>query len=220
MHFSSFRLLAAAALILLLQARAWGQVTTATFYGIVADPSGASIPRAQATLTNEGTGAVTSKTADASGEFVFDFLPVGRYTLFIEAPGFKRFESKGIELQAAQNVRQTFTLQVGALSETVTIEGSAPLVNTVSAEQRESRSSLEVTQLPVARRNYSSLLAIGTGVSYTTSEGNSVRLNGLGKSGANITVDGTDASANPEGRATSMYQGFNYIDTLSVEGIQ
>ncbi|MBI3280173.1 MAG: carboxypeptidase regulatory-like domain-containing protein, partial [Acidobacteria bacterium] len=196
------------------------QVTTATFYGIVNDPSGSIIPAAQVTLTNEGTGAKTTKVSDDRGEFVFDFLPVGRYTLSIEGKGFKRHEQRGMEFLAAQNVRQSFTLQLGQLAETVTVEATTPLVNTVSSEQRESRSELEVTNLPVARRNYSSLLAIGTGVTYTGSSGNSVRLNGLGKSGTNITVDGTDASANPEGRATSMYQGFNYIDTLSIEGIQ
>ncbi|MGH9660859.1 MAG: carboxypeptidase-like regulatory domain-containing protein, partial [Bryobacteraceae bacterium] len=72
------------------------QVTTATFYGIVTDPTGAVVPGANVTLTHEGTSAAAARTADAAGEFVFDFLRVGSYTLRIEARGFKKYESKGI----------------------------------------------------------------------------------------------------------------------------
>lgn len=104
------------------------QVTTATFYGIVTDPSNATIGGATVSLTNEGTGAITTKTTDEAGEFVFNFLPVGFYTLKIEAPGFKRFESRGLELQAAQNVRSSYSLEVGEITQTVTVTGETPLV--------------------------------------------------------------------------------------------
>src|SRR5262245_64916245 len=88
------------------------QVTTATFYGIVTDPSGALVPGVAVTLTHEGTAAANTTIADERGEFAFDFLRVGSYTLRIEAPGFKRFESRGIELAAGQTVRQKFVLEV------------------------------------------------------------------------------------------------------------
>ena len=123
---------------------AFGQVTTATFYGIVTDPTGARIPGATATLTHEGTAAVSTKTTDAGGEFAFDFLRVGRYTQRIEAQGFKSYSASGIELAAAQNVRRTFVLDLGAVTETVSVESAAPLVNAVSAEQRESVTSFQV----------------------------------------------------------------------------
>src|SRR2546430_1982498 len=110
------------------------QVTTATFYGVLTDPSGARIPRATATLVNEGTGAVSKQPADAAGEFGFDFLPVGSYTLRIEASGFKIQERKGMALFAGQQVRQTFVLEVGSVNETVSIAATAALIDTVSAE--------------------------------------------------------------------------------------
>src|SRR5215471_2312677 len=113
------------------------QVTTATLYGVLIDPTGARVPSAVATLVHEGTGAVTKKTADSTGEFGFDFLPVGSYTLRIEAAGFKAQERKGLELSAGQQVRQTFTLDVGSTNETVTVAGTAPLIDTVSAEQHQ-----------------------------------------------------------------------------------
>ena len=64
------------------------QVTTATFYGIVTDPTGAVVAGAEATLTNEGTQGVLRQTADASGEFAFNFVPAGTYTLRVQASGF------------------------------------------------------------------------------------------------------------------------------------
>src|SRR6266542_4262206 len=85
-------LLVVAALVALAGATAQAQVTTATLYGIVTDPSGAVIPGAAVTVTHEGTGATATKTTDALGEVVFDFLRVGRYTLQIEAAGFKGYQ--------------------------------------------------------------------------------------------------------------------------------
>ena len=67
-----------------------------------------------------------------SGEFVFDFLRVGVYTLRIEAQGFKRYQSRGMEFAAAQNVRQTFVLELGTVTETVEVAGVTTAVNTVS----------------------------------------------------------------------------------------
>jgi len=198
---------------------AFCQLTTATFYAIVTDSSGAAVPGATVTLTHSGTATVTTKQTDSSGEASFDFLRVGSYTLTIENQGFKKYESTGLELRAGENVRRTFPLQLGDVSETVSVEATAAMVNTVDAHQQENFSRMQVTELPMARRNYSNLLALETGATTATSSGNSVRMNGLGKSGTNITVDGADATGNPEARMTSMYQGFNYIDTISIEAV-
>lgn len=194
----TFKMPLALSSLVLAAAIGHAQVTTATFYGMLTDPTGAAIPAATVTLLHQGTGASTSKSSDSAGEFQFDFLRVGVYTLRIEAQGFKRSESTGIELEAAQNVRRSFVLEVGALSETVTVEGSAPLVNAVSAEQRESLSRMVVTELPLARRNFSNILSLGTGISTGGSGG--VRMNGLGRSGLKMTVDGADATSNVEDR--------------------
>jgi Carboxypeptidase regulatory-like domain/TonB dependent receptor-like, beta-barrel len=195
-----------------------GQVTTATFYGIVADGSGAALPGAAVTMRHEGTGATMTKTSDPNGEFVFSFMPVGVYTLRIELAGFKTYESQNFELGAAQNVRRRFTLELGKLEEKLTVTGETPLVNPVAPEQRENYSQLQISELPLGRRNFSNILRIGTGVTPAGEGG--FRLNGIGRNGTRITVDGTDASGNPEGRSTSMYQGFQYVDLVSIEAIQ
>jgi hypothetical protein len=181
------------------------------------DTTGAVIAGATATMTHVSTGARTTKTTGAGGVFVFDFMRVGNYALRNEAPGFKAYEGSGIELTAGQQIRQTFVLDVGAISDTVTVAAASPLVNVASAEQLQTFDHTKVTELPLPRRNFSSLLRTGTGVTYT---GDSVRMNGVGKNGVAFSVDGTDAGGNPEGRNSSNYLQPNLIDIMSVEAIQ
>src|SRR5207247_541951 len=157
------------------------QVTTATFYGIVNDAAGASVPGATVTLIHEGTSATTTRTSDHAAESGFDFLRVGSYALRIEAGGFKRYESKGVELASGQTVRQAFALEVGALSETVSVEGTAALVSTASSEQQQTFEQLKVTELPLGRRNVSNILRLSTGVDMGS--GRSPRINGVGANG-------------------------------------
>lgn len=197
--------------------RVLGQVTTATVYVNVADSSGGVIPSANVTATHDGTGATTTKATDDTGTAAFQFLRVGRYTLKVEAQGFRSQEAKGIELAAGQQLQQAFTLGVGATSETVQVDALVPLINTVSSEQLNTFESLKVRELPLARRNFASLLGIGTGV---VSTGDSVRMNGIGRNGVAFSVDGTDAGGNPEGRASSGFGRPNLIDIMSIEAIQ
>src|SRR5262245_16567755 len=137
------------------------QVSTATFYGIVNDSSGAVIPGASVTLTNENTSASVETVSGELGQFVFNFIPVGRYTIKISLPGFKTSETRNMELGAGQSVRKTFTLEVGVASDAVTVTEQIPLVSTVASEQRESFSQREITELPLARRNFSNVLSVG-----------------------------------------------------------
>src|SRR3954469_22241300 len=194
-----------------------GQVTTATFTGTITDPSGAGVAGANVRFTNQSTGADVFKTTGEGGEFTFDFLQVGTYQLKIEHAGFKSVQSSGLELSAGQNVRRNFTLELGAITETVSVEAAAPLVNAVSAEQRQNVSAVEASQLPLSKRNVGGLLALGTGAS---AGGGFVRLNGVGKAGTLFTVDGTSATADPESRTTSMRGNFEQINLVSLESVQ
>src|SRR5262249_32658482 len=86
----------------------FGQVTTATLYTIVADPSGAAIGRVTVVLKNDATGAVRQQTCDDVGECSFTFLAPGSYTASISAPGFKTLEVSAFQIDAAQNIRRKF----------------------------------------------------------------------------------------------------------------
>jgi hypothetical protein len=193
------------------------QVTTATFYGIVTDPTGAAVPSANITLTNTGTQANYTRTTDATGEFGFTFVPVGSYTLRIEAAGFKVFEGRDINLGAAQNIRRTFNLEIGNVSETIEVTSSAPLVNTVSAEQRENIGSIQISELPLSRRSIAGAVTLGSGV---TRNAGDIFLNGSGRGGTQVSVDGTDATSNPERPSINNFGDFNYVAVLSIDAVQ
>ncbi len=216
MRYTQFSLLAILAVTLC--APTWGQVTTATFYGIVKDTSGAVVPGATVTLTHLETNAAVKKTTDAVGEFQFDFLRVGTYRLEIEASGFKRHQTPGIGLAGGQTIRQSYVLEVGAVAETVTVEGQAPLVSTASSEQFQTVEQFKVKELPLARRNVTNVLRLTTGVDQGASR--SPRINGVGSAGTGVSVDGTDANPQPEQRGMSMYGGRNYVDVLSIDAVQ
>src|SRR5215510_8907516 len=108
------------------------QVTTATLYGVVQDTSGAVLPGVSVTVTHQGTTLTRETVTDARGEFALPALPAGPYAIKIELSGFKTYSSQGLKLGAGQEVRQTYALEVGALSETVTVVEESPLVQMAS----------------------------------------------------------------------------------------
>ena len=210
---------------------AWAQRTTATFGGVVVDSSGGVLPGVAVELTNADTGIVEQQVTGETGEFFFNFVPGGSYNLVVTLAGFKTQAVNGIRLGAAQDVRRRFSLEVGAMEESVTVSGSAPLVNVASPEQRINLDPQEVTTLPSANRNLTNLLNLGTGL--TRQEGAvegggagsgggggiRLRLNGLGGAAMSITANGTDASANAGARQISQYNGISKIDIVSIESV-
>src|SRR5258705_5236181 len=143
---------------------ALAQRTTATLGGVVTDSAGGVLPGALAELTNEGTGAVASQVADARGEFLFNFIPVGSYTLRISLSGFSTLEATRIAIGAGQNSRRTYALGVSAVEETVTVTGGISLVNTVSPEHRQQLEASVIEAMPLANRNISGILDMAPGV--------------------------------------------------------
>jgi hypothetical protein len=207
---------------LILTAALQAQVTTATLYGEVHDASGAAASNSHVTITNQGTSISREATADTRGEFTVTGLPVGRYTVRVELQGFKTFVNDGLELNAGQVVRQVYSLEVGSISDNVTVTETAPLLETASAAQKESLSTREVRSLPLARRNVTSLLTLSTGVTEASTGlagGGNIRLNGVSEGGTAITVDGTDATANNETRGLNSYGAQNQISVMSIEAV-
>ena len=193
------------------------QVTTATLFGTVRDTSGAIVPGANITATNEGTGITRTSVTDDGGEFTLTALPAGAYTLRIELQGFKMSTRQGLQLSPGQTSRQTFEIEVGTLEESVTVQAAAPLVETAASKQVATHTTDQVSELPLQRRNITGVLTLATGAD--TNAGG-VRLNGIAAGGTGITVDGTEANSNPEGRSMAQYGGQNQIDVMSIESVQ
>jgi len=199
---------------------AWSQANSATFHGTVTDPTGAVVSGATVTLTNENTRAATGATTGSSGDFVFTFVPVGVYTLRIELAGFKTHTSTGISLSAGQRALQTFTLEIGGVAESISVEGAAPLVNTVSAEQLHTFETTGLRQLPLRNRNFTRILILIAGAVPSTGSAEGVNLNGVGTNGTQWSLDGTNASGNTGASSPGVYQAPNLVDIMSLEGIE
>jgi len=197
------------------------QVTTATIYGTVVDPSGAAVPGAGVTATSEQTGTAVHATSGPSGEVSLPPLPVGRYTIRVEAQGFKTEDRTGVELTAGEKVSLTFTLALGATSDTVAVTAEAPMLTTTTAQQESEVSSLQVRELPLVRRDWTNLLTLTPGMALASSAGGSagVSLNGLPPASMHLTLDGGDSEADEEAPGLSMYGNFNFIKSVSVEAI-
>src|SRR5687768_10012940 len=213
----ALRVLLSAALLLFVTVSATAQVTTSTLVGLVRDAQNAVIPGATVVATHEGTGVAREGVTDANGEFVFSALPAGPYTVKVELTGFKTLQQQGMQLGAGQTVRQSFALEVGTLAETVTVAGEAPLIETAASLQADSLGSQEVRELPVNRRNLTNLMSLTAGVN--VSGDGMVQMNGVSAGGTGLTVDGTEANSNPEGRSLAQYGGQNQISVMSLDSI-
>src|SRR5207249_3052242 len=145
------------ALVLALVApeKAHAQVLYGSIVGNVKDATGAVVPRATVTITNKGTNLTRDAITDESGAYSLTDLPTGTYTLKISQPGFKTFEQTEVVVSLNTVSRVDITLQVGEVSETVTITGEAALLQTETSEVHADLVANQLENLPVPLgRNY------------------------------------------------------------------
>ena len=116
--------------VLALSFSAFAQIQNGQFEGTVTDPSGANIANAKVTVINMGTNLTVSVTTNSSGVYVAKELPIGKYKLSVEAPGFKILSNSGVVLNAGVIAHVDFKLQIGKASEIVEVTGQASDVNT------------------------------------------------------------------------------------------
>ena len=223
MYRSKFGTLASLCLVgFLLMGTGWAQRTTGSIGGTVLDESGAVLPGVDISVTSEGTGVVRNTLSNESGIFAVPGLIPGVYTLSIEMPGFRRFEQTTIQVVSAGDIRDNYTMQVGAVSETITVTGGQTLVSTVASEQRSGLTNTQLIELPNANRNITNLLSLSPAVTLSRGDttNRAVSLNGMGGQSTSYTMDGVEASGQPDGRQLAQYQGQNKVDLLSTEAIQ
>src|SRR5215813_6303733 len=108
--------------------------TTTTLFGTITDRSGAVFPNAQVTATNVRTNQSRTAVTNSEGQYRIEFLPIGEYTVAMSATGFKKLVQKGVVLEVNVTTRVDATLDVGTLTEEISIAGAAPLVNTADAQ--------------------------------------------------------------------------------------
>src|SRR5689334_17291691 len=153
---------------LLFAATAFGQATTATISGTVADATGAAVAGAKITATEIDTNVARSVNSVADGTFSILFLPVGKYKVDIDAKGFKKFEQTGIVIDGNRNARVDAVLQLGAISETVEVKSDAPIVETTVPALGLTVTNTEIDNLPLVNRDVYTLLNLTAGVDTTS----------------------------------------------------
>jgi hypothetical protein len=151
--------------VLLIAAVAFGQ-TSASLVGSVKDPSGAIVANAQITVASADRGIERNTTSNSDGEWAVTALSPGKYDLTVAAPGFKKFEAKGVVLEVGQKARVEVAMQVGAATTEVTVEGTTiAQVETQSSDLGGAVTGKEITQLQLNGRNFTQLATLVAGVS-------------------------------------------------------
>lgn len=141
-------LCAGAALLAVCGGALLAQSTAGAVVGKVSDASGALVPGAGVTLTRQETGFERQTVSDESGAYEFRIVDPGTYTLTAELPGFKKYVNRDLVLASRQTLRVDSVLEIGEVSETVTVAGEAPLVTTDTGTIAESRSARLLTEGP------------------------------------------------------------------------
>ena len=143
---------------------AQAQLTNGDVIGTVTDTSGAVIPGAKVTLTNTGTNIAASTTTNDTGDYTFNLLNPGQYTLTVEANGFRKLVISGFTLAAGDRLRENANMQPGSVEETVQVSSAAPLLQTDSSTVQSTVTEQSVQDLPLNGRNFINLVQMQPGV--------------------------------------------------------
>lgn len=140
------------------------QQITGSLTGTIKDPDGAVVPTATVEARNVDTHFTRKAQADNEGDYIIQYLPVGRYTVEVAAPGFKKSLQQNIVLSVDQTQTLNVTLVVGAADQTITITGAPPSVDTTNSVLGRTVEPAEITGLPLVNRNVYAEISLTPGV--------------------------------------------------------
>jgi hypothetical protein len=168
------------------------QTTTATISGVVRDPQGGIIPNSSIIVVQIETGQTRQASSGATGDYTIPNLPVGTYRITASAAGFKKTVLPSMTLQVNQEAHIDLLLEVGALSEEVTVTAEAPLLSTESTSVGQVVENRSVESLALNGRQFWQLVALTPGASYTPG-GDRTRTGGssIRSSAVNVQINGT-----------------------------
>jgi hypothetical protein len=201
--------------------QALAQVDTGTILGTVRDQSGAVIPGAKVTLTNEGTALTMTTVTGPTGNYVFTPIKIGNYKVTAEMTGFKSETHAHITVNVQQQVVVDFTLQPGQVTQTVEVTAAPPALQTQEASVGQVVGSREVNNLPLNGRNFTFLAQIVAGVNtpQPDTRGNAASgafaANGLRPAQNNYLLDGIDNNED----TVDFLNGTNFVVLPPVDAI-
>lgn len=201
-----------------------GQTETGSLTGVVTDQQGAAIAGARAKLTSTATASAHEASTDEHGNFSFNAILPGNYSLIIEQAGFKKYEKTNVNLQPSDHLALgNIQLDVGAVSDVVTVTAEGALVQTASSERSGIITDEQVQHLTVINRDFTFLASLQPGIVANTSSdsqgfrgGISLNANG-GRTGQNnITLDGVPLE-NSNTNNMNTFVSMDAISTVKIE---
>jgi hypothetical protein len=198
------------------------QLDTGAILGTVTDASGAEIRGATVTLTNEGTNAALSNNTGSDGGYKFTPLPIGAYTVSVNFQGFTTMTERHIAVNVGAEVVANFTLKPGAVTETVEVASTVPVLETQDASVGQVVDSRSVNNLPLNGRNFTFLaqLAAGVNTPQADTRGNAASgafsANGLRPAQNNYLLDGIDNNSD----TVDFLNGTNFVVLPPVDAIE
>jgi hypothetical protein len=212
----------AKALVLALLATAPVAAQNAEISGFISDPSGLAVAGARVVVQSGPTGARRAVASNQHGEYAVPSLLPGAYDIAVEASGFKTIHQNGVLLEVDQRARLDFALTLGSTSETITVEGSAPLLNQSDASVSTVIGNRFVENMPLNGRSFSSLIDLTPGVVLTPAnlyEQGQFSINGQRPDANYFMVDGVSANLGNAGSGGLLYQsGAGQLPTTNAFG--
>ncbi len=147
----------------LLGTLAFSQIDTGAIVGTVRDSSGAAIPNASVSVTNKATNQVLDTKTNSVGEYAFNVLHPGVYSVKASVSGFNTQEFADVQVDVQSRVLRDFALQVGNVTQTLEVESTAPLLDSQSAELGGVVNEEQIVDLPLNGRRYSDLALLEAG---------------------------------------------------------
>jgi hypothetical protein len=207
------------ACLLLAVGAVFAQSDRGTITGTVTDPAGGVIPDAAIEAMNSETGALYKVVSTSTGNYTLAQLPAGTYQISVSAPGFKQYVRKGITVLVAQTLRIDIALEVGNITETVTVNADAPLLRTESGELSQTVTSQRLNELPILsisggmRTPYAAAELVPGLSSGGSSNSTNIRMQGAPAGTQTLRIEGQDANL-------GIDSGFQYVSQPSVDAIE
>lgn len=201
---ASVRVLAVVVLVFISWGQLRAQATWGAISGFVSDPSGAAIPGATVTATEMRTNITTKSVTDSAGLYNITHLNPGEYTVTVEAKGFTRFNQEHVIVQVDSTVRIDAKLQVGAVTQQVSVTAAPPLLQSEKTDVSTTIRTQAIQALPVSGHNLSKLYnimpgsvqsIIQIGVGEEPDGGNSATVNGMWFGNNEYQIDGITDTA-------------------------
>ena len=188
--------------------------STGALTGTVTDSSGAVVPNVAVTVTSADTGQARTANTGPDGSYKVNLLPPGTYRVKFEAAGFKPVEIPAAKINVTETAVLDRALDVGAQSQTITVEGSVETVQTASSALGTVESARTVTELPLNTRNYTNLLTLSAGANASVTNASFI-----GKGATLIAVNGGGTAQNTylqDGTPINNWFSFN----TGAEGVE